>query len=174
MTSFMQAVDDEIAALERELEKQPVFVKLRELKRVRSLYVSGADLQHKAPSNIARNEALLFKVHRKKNAPPMSGKTLDAINAAIGVLDAHGRPLRTVQLLGHLTDMGITFTGSSPQNTLSTLLSRATEIESRGGHLGWALKKWNSTEDNLLNGLESSVDSNPEAQDRKAGSEGGP
>jgi hypothetical protein len=174
MPGFEQAIAAEIAALERELEAHPVYVKLRELKRVRSLYAPSVSSLPMASCIVARSESDWDGEPRKKNAPPMSGKTLAAINAAIDILDAHCAPLRTVELLDRLAAVGITFTGASPKNTLSTLLSRATEVESRGGHLGWALKKWNSAEGAGSEGTLPPADDQPDAKGREAGPGGGP
>jgi hypothetical protein len=172
MPDFVQAIDGEIAALERELEVLPVYVKLRELKRVRSLYVHS-DVAAREHGRSNRTEPKTVHAPHKKNAPPMSGKSLEAIKAVIGILDLFGTPMRTAQLIDQLASMGITFSGSAPQNTLSSLLSRSLEVESRGGHIGWALTKWNTAGDGAPRSNASPADDETPAQGREAGPGGG-
>lgn len=84
-----------------------------------------------------------------------------------------GQPLRTVQLMPLIEQRGIHFAGNAPQNILSSLLSRSPDVVSKGGHIGWALKEWDSAGDAMREGVTPPADVQPEAQGREAGPGGG-
>lgn len=140
MSVFLQAVEAEIAALLRELKSHPSYVKMIELKRVRDLYAASDKLSVAATTAEPQGGSIA----RKKIAPPMSGKSLEAVKAVVEILAAHGKPMRTAELMGYIAARGIVFNGDAPQNILSSLLSRSDEVVSRGGHIGWALASWDS------------------------------
>lgn len=169
MSAFLQAVDAEIAALKRELLAHPAYVKMTELKRVRDLY--GA--VDKGPSVVADMPVQAYDAARKKSAPPMAGKSLEAVKVVAEILAAHQKPMRTAELMPHIIQRGIVFNGDAPQNILSSLLSRSEEVVSKGGHVGWALKAWDSAGGDMLAGSPPPADVQPEAQGREAGPGGG-
>ena len=126
MPDFSKALDEEIAALEAALARDPRYIKLHEVKRLRALY---ADQQGGAT--------------RPPAAPPrpvLSGVSLDAVNATRDFLSMRSTPVLTRELLEHLEGLGIKFGGSSAQATLASILSRTPEFESKGGRVGWVLK----------------------------------
>ena len=165
--NFLKLLDDEISAQEKILEAHPSYIKLRSLLATRSLYVDkdGPVVAAKASSgDIA---------HRRINTYALGGKSLDAVNAVVEILRDHSKPMRTAELMPFVSARGIFFKGNAPQNILSSLLSRSTDVVSKGGHVGWALKEWDTAGDDLLGKAPPpAVDETP-AQGREAGPGGG-
>ena len=170
MSRFVQAIDEEITALERELEELPINVKLRELKRLRAIYTSGDSRARVVQVPLG---VMSFAQGRPQRVWPAYGKSIEAVNGVIKILANAGAPLRTATLLERLGEIGVTFSGNAPQNTLASLLSRAPEVETRGGHIGWALSKWNSAGGDKPSSDAPPADDQPEAQGREAGPGGG-
>jgi hypothetical protein len=98
---------------------------------------------------------------------------VDAVTAVVEILRGNGAPLRTAQLMPLIEQRGIHFAGNAPQNILSSLLSRSSDVVSKGGHIGWALKEWDSAGDDSSWRDTSPADAQPEAQGREAGPGGG-
>jgi hypothetical protein len=167
MSAFLQAVESEIAALKRELMAHPAYVKMTELNRVRDLYRAAEN----APTATTAIQPKANEGERKKNAPPMAGKSLEAVNAVIEVLRSHGKPMRTAELLPHIVERGIIFNGNAPQNILSSLLSRSDDVVSKGGHVGWALASWDSEEGTSAASVSPSSDVQPHSGPVEPGQE---
>jgi hypothetical protein len=168
-------LDGEIAAQERLLEANPAYVKLKALRATREAYRVSAG--NHSPSAIAmlpkvntnaQNGFLSAIVSRTRNTP-LSGKSLDAVNAVIRVLRIVGEPVKTASLLEIIRQDGIEFSGSAPQNVLSSLLSRSPDVVSKGGNVGWALKEWDTAGDDLLGGATPPAVDEAPAQGREAG-----
>jgi hypothetical protein len=139
---FLDLLDQEIAAQERALEAHPAYVKLRALRATRALYAGGEGREMIAST--ASYDAPMRDASRRRSAPPMAGKSLEAVKAVVEVLTAQRKPMRTAELLPHIIERGIVFNGDAPQNILSSLLSRSDDVVSKGGHIGWALASWDS------------------------------
>jgi hypothetical protein len=163
---FLQSLDDEIATQERILESHPAYIKLKALRAARSLYVNSA-----ATSPVAESPAA--SENSRGRSGPLSGKSLDALNAAIEILRERGSPMRTAELLPLIDERGIRFAAIAPQNVLSSLLSRSSEIVSKGRSIGWALAEWNTAGGVSSQGTSPPADSEPGAQGREAGPGGG-
>jgi hypothetical protein len=161
MNRFSQALEEEIAALERELEAHPAYAKLKALRATRELY-----------ANVTPQRPGISGVQRSRNAA-LSGKSLDAVSAVIEILRDEGRAMRTAELMPLVNDRGITFSGNAPQNVLSSLLSRSSDVVSMGGHIGWALKEWDTAGSAEVGANTLPADDQPEAQGREAGPGGG-
>lgn len=162
--NFLDTLDAEIATQERILETHPAYIKLKALRSTRALYVGGTTPAVEAKSVQSRGVV---------RGAPLSGKSLDAVKAVIEYLRLMGSPVRTAELMGILEKDGIQFSGKAPQNILSSLLSRSPDVVSKGGHVGWALKEWDTAGDDLLGGATPpAVDETP-AQGREAGQGGG-
>lgn len=162
--NFLDTLDAEIAAQERVLETNPAYIKLKALRATRALYVGSPAPSHGAkPSQGASRE----------RGAPLSGKSLDAVNKVIAYLRIIGSPVRTAELMGILEGQGIQFSGATPQNILSSLLSRSPDVVSKGGHIGWALKEWDTAGGESSEGTPPPADDQPEAQGREAGPGGG-
>lgn len=175
---FLEMLDSEIAAQERLLEAHPAFIKLKALRATRDAYAAaapsyGSGVALVAKSNDPAPKSFLSSARERARGAPISGKSLDAVNAAIEILRLHDRPIRTAALLELVAQRGIEFAGNAPQNVLSSLLSRSPDVVSKGGHVGWALKEWDTAGDDLLGGATPpAVDETP-AQGREAGPGGG-
>lgn len=140
MSRFLEALNAEIAALEAALEGSPIYMKLREAQRLRNLYV------HETPSVEVR-EAHIGATSGIRAKPRLfSGKSLDALEAAKAFLAGKERPTPTVEVMEHLESVGITFGGSAPQNTVSSILSKSPDFKSNG-RAGWTLTERNLADD---------------------------
>lgn len=173
---FLEMLDSEIAAQERLLEAHPAFIKLKALRATRDAYGAaqyGSTVAALSQSNASPPKSFLSASHERARGAPHSGKSLDAVSAAIEILRLHGQPIRTAPLLELVAQRGIEFSGNAPQNVLSSLLSRSPDVVSKGGHLGWALKEWNTAGGDQLGGSPPPADDQPEAQGREAGPGGG-
>lgn len=98
---------------------------------------------------------------------------MEAVNAVIEVLRLIGGPVKTADLLEMIGKDGITFAGNAPQNVLSSLLSRSPDVVSKGGHIGWTLKEWDTAGGAEVGANTPPADDQPEAQGREAGPGGG-
>jgi len=175
---FLEMLNSEIAAQELLLEAHPAFIKLKALRATRDAYgvavaSYGSAVGAMAQSSDAPPKSFLSGVISRSRAAPLSGKSLDAVRASIELLRLHQQPIRTAPLLDLVAQRGIEFSGNAPQNVLSSLLSRSPDVVSMGGHVGWALKEWDTAGDEMLGeATPPAVDETP-AKDREAGSGGG-
>lgn len=175
---FLEILDSEIAAQERILEAHPAYIKLKALRATRDAYGSGvaqygATVAAMSESNGSPPRSFLSAAAPRGRGAALSGKSLDAVSAVMEILRDAGQPLRTVQLMPLIEQRGIHFAGNAPQNILSSLLSRSPDVVSKGGHIGWALKEWDSAGDAMREGVTPPADVQPEAQGREAGPGGG-
>ena len=122
MTNVIIALDDEINGLEEELARDPQYIKLQAVKRVRALY------------DVVTDEVGFPSIY------PMSGVSLNAINETRKLISHSAKPILTREILDHLEGLGIKLGGASAQATLASILSRTTYFESKGGRVGWVLK----------------------------------
>lgn len=142
MATFISVLDAEIADLERMLEANAIYMKLREARRLRKLYTSDPDVTSQpftAHRPSVENNGLTGAVAQ---GAASRGRVVDA---SIEVLSNRTSPMTTKQILQALVEKGVTFKGASPQNTLSSLLSKTSNIKSNG-RVGWTLVQSNSPE----------------------------
>ena len=144
MSNFIIALDGEIAELEESLARDPRYIKLQEVKRLRALYSAtesvveaGVGSPVLPPSADWGQRAVQ---PRDKPRQVLSGVSLEAVNATREYLAAQSKPIMTRDLLVYLERNGIKFGGASAQATLASILSRTPEFESKGGRVGWVLK----------------------------------
>jgi hypothetical protein len=134
MAGFVDHLQAEILALERSLETDPRFVKLRELRRVHDLY-AGQRGASSADSPLRAREP------QKRPAPrEMSQATRSVVNAATEYLTDRSDivPLRV--LYHHIAEeRGIHIGGADKINNLSAILYRY-GFEAQG-RSGWRLKQ---------------------------------
>jgi hypothetical protein len=138
MAEFLDHLRAEIEALERSLEHDPRFVKLRELQHVRGIYESqsGApptdspfprDVQGRAP-------------HKRSARREMSPATKRVVEAAREYLSGRASPVPLRDLYRELAEVrGIPIGGSEPVNNLSAMLYRY-GFEAVG-RAGWRLRQ---------------------------------
>jgi hypothetical protein len=124
-TGFLEALDNELAGLERELQSHPVFLKWRELQRVRALYDPPTSSPQPAATTPWREDR---RSSAKKGA---------VLRAAAERLSS-ASPTPTADLLAMLQRDGISVPGAKPQNYLSALLSHDAAFESHG-RAGWTV-----------------------------------
>lgn len=131
---FVQALNTEIATLEAELRADPRFTKLRELERVRDLYVRSIPVVQSVPARPAQPVAETHtEPKRQISANRQALKT-----AAADIIRGRTAPTPTRDILNALLANGHTIPGGSPGNSLSALLSQSDEFKSHG-RIGWTL-----------------------------------
>jgi hypothetical protein len=130
---FVIAMDAEIAEIEADLGNDPRYVKLLELKRLRSLYMS--DPVDSAP--VAGDIPTGHERKRRETSPWRAA----AIKASMEFLEPRSGPTKTADIFAHLRKVGIEIRGSEPKSNLSALLHYAPEFVSHG-RAGWTLKKY--------------------------------
>lgn len=126
MSAFVEALMAEIAELEAQLTSDPRYRKLRELKRVRKLYMDSAQL---VPG---------LRAAGLDSRPFASGASAEVIKAAKEVLSGASGPTPTRIILDVLAARGVLVSGLKPLNSLSAILSKSNEFESHG-RSGWTL-----------------------------------
>ncbi len=130
-TDFAAALDAEIDELERQLEASPAYMKLRELRHVRTLYTAPAV-----------NPLPRIRARPVPEAAPSSGRSPSPERQAIldcakDLLEGSVTPTRTSDLYDMLALM-VNIPGASPKNNLSAMLSNSREFKSHG-RAGWTL-----------------------------------
>ncbi|WP_107674408.1 hypothetical protein [Pseudogemmobacter blasticus] len=176
--NFLDILNGEITAQERLLEAHPAYIKLKALRATRDAYGAAGASYGAAVASFAKGDAAPPKSFLSSAAPrsrgaPLSGKSMEAVNAVIEALRLIGAPVKTADLLDMIGKDGITFAGNAPQNVLSSLLSRSPDVVSKGGHIGWALKEWDTAGGEKLGGEPPPADDATPAQGREAGPGGG-
>ena len=137
MAGFADHLKAEIIALERSLEADPRFVKLRELQRVWELYEAP---QGAASADSPSINEVRARESQRSASREMAPSTRAVVNAATEYLTGRTDlvPLRT--LYHHITDeRGIHIGGKDKINNLSAILNRY-GFEAQG-RVGWRLKK---------------------------------
>jgi hypothetical protein len=138
MTGFLDHLRAEMQALERSLENDPRYIKLRELQRVRALYegepgAAPAD----SPAPIATQQR---SPHRRPAPREMSPETKRVISAANELMAGRSEPMPLRDLYHEIADVqGIPIGGNKPINNLSAMLYRY-GFEAVG-RAGWRLRQ---------------------------------
>lgn len=124
MTEFLDHLRAEMQALERSLESDPRYIKLRELKRVRALY-EGAP-QVAIADSPERGETPARLPRERRPAPrEMSPETKRVIAAAHELMDGRTDPFPLRALYHEIAEVrGVRVGGKSPINNLSAMLYR--------------------------------------------------
>lgn len=133
--SFLAALQTEIDDLEASLRASPDprLVKLQELRRVQALYSGAAS----APASAAKSDPTEPRQGRSGRQP--SPERVAAIAAAREFLVGKTDPVKTVDLLNHIFELGIMVNGNAPVSNLSAMLYHSPEFQSFGRR-GWTLK----------------------------------
>lgn len=168
MSVFLGALRREISELERSLESDPRFIKLRELQKVAALYRpggslaslmnigrlfvgSGPDLSVDAlpsetpsasPSSPAPSPAQAEEP--TEVGTPRTRKETTAMREAMLVdlknyLKGRTGPTRTSELYDFIKLAGYDLGGKDPKNNLSAILSRTKDVFVSHGKAGWTL-----------------------------------
>lgn len=123
MTGFLDHLQAEMQALERSLENDPRYIKLRELQRVRALY----DVQRGAASaNSSSLREVPERAQHKRSVPrEMSPATKRVIGAARELLMGRTAPMPLRKMYHEIAEVrGIPIGGREPINNLSAMLYR--------------------------------------------------
>lgn len=135
---FTSALDDEIANLERELEQDVRYVRLRELKRLRQLYGKATSSQSVTHAEVQRAASEQDQPrHFVRRTSTARERALAAAKEYIGELN---RIVPTREVLEHLATNGIEVGGATPLNNLSAMISTSGIFESHGRR-GWTIRK---------------------------------
>jgi hypothetical protein len=131
MSDFLNALDREVAALERQLSEHPAYRKLAELRRVRSIYTGEEKTHQTLP--------ITGSFQRRARAPS-TGKRSEILQAILDFLREKSGPTKTADILAHVQQLGFEVGGANPSNTISSILSKSDEVDSKGWSVGWVLK----------------------------------
>lgn len=142
-TNFQAALAIEIEALEQELEADPRFMKLRELRRVQALYgPASAITAYTTPMPRPRVRA----VTSGRSPSPERQSILDAARM---LTRGRALPVPTADLHDQITAMDIVIPGTNPKNNLSAMLSNSPEFKSHG-RAGWTLNETPEASDDQI------------------------
>lgn len=123
-SDFLKTLDEEISEIEAQI----------------------SSLHSQARESIKKRDALLRAKMAYVGAERRSSSGSPAVQHAVEILRHQGRPMRTIELMPLVFARGVTFFAKNKANVLSSLLSRSHDIVSKGGHIGWALREWEPTE----------------------------
>jgi hypothetical protein len=145
---FLDAIEVEIAELELSLEADPRAVKLRELRRVRTLYTdeSGAGMAAspappRIPMQVPAPRLFTVPMPRQDGATVgrrMAPDRVQALLMAKEFLTGKVNPTKTVEIFDHLQARGAAIGGNDPRNNLSAMLYHSPDFRSHG-RAGWTL-----------------------------------
>lgn len=159
MSNFVDVLTAEIAALEEKLHKDPTYVRLQAAKELLSTYGSNTEVSLRAVSTkvvVGRPEV------RSGTRPLASGMSGQIASAVREYLADKTDPVPTREIMDMLLQRGIEITGSNPQNTVSSILSKSEDIQANG-RAGWTLKR----NDPPIGGSDTGeVTASPEHKDR--------
>lgn len=127
---LIAAVKNEVARLEAELEMDPRYLRIRELRKVLSLYASPAAsmVAHSSPNRPSGNRT------RRQSAPERER----ALVAAADFVRGKSEPTPTRTLYAYIESLGIPIAGTSPVNNFSALISNSGLFKPHG-RSGWTL-----------------------------------
>lgn len=164
-TGFKEALEREIAELEKSLEADPRFIKLRELQRVASLYTPGVNpidglkafvnlLRVGAPTHAYAGGGVVPAGIGSKHAvfagggeaiPIVDGQRRQqaitrqrVLEDAENILRGRTEPTKTADLYDDLVAAGHEIGGDDPKNNLSAMLSKSPLFRSHK-RAGWTL-----------------------------------
>jgi hypothetical protein len=135
MPNFIEHLRAEIQALERSLEADPRFVKLRELRQVEKLYETDSAVPPEPGSR------MLAISHSRATTREPSEETKQVVNAAERFLAGQIEPIRLRDMYHEIVEIrGCRVGGRDPINGLSAILSRSGKFQAHG-RSGWTLVK---------------------------------
>ncbi len=170
-TGFKEALEREISDLEKSLEADPRFIKLRELQRVASLYTPGVNpidglkafvnlltigsppRAHAGGSVVPAGIGSKAAVYAGGGEAVPAGESLRRIQSltrqrvledAENILRGRTEPTKTTDLYDDLIAAGHEIGGDDPKNNLSAMLSKSPLFRSHK-RAGWTLVESQST-----------------------------
>ena len=132
-SNFASALAAEIEGLERQLDADPRFAKLRELKRIQAMY----------PPTAGSSDPCLSPPPARTRQPTSSGRSASPERQAIlrdakAVIAGRTTPTPTSEIYDMLMALSVRIPGAAPKNNLSAMLSNSDEFKSHG-RSGWTL-----------------------------------
>jgi len=138
MNDFLAALISEISGLETLLEQDVRYVRLREARKLLSLYTeSESDAVRGRPTGRTR-----------------SPEREQIISIAKEFIAERPTPTPTRDVLEYLLSRGVKIPGASPQNNLSAMLSNSSDFKTHG-RAGWTLAPTEAEEESLRTKIES-------------------
>jgi hypothetical protein len=132
VSDFIDALEAEIADLERQLETSPIYVKLREARRLLAIY--------QPPQNTGEHRVRVALRQKGARGPrPASGNAAVVFDAVKGYLHGRVRPTPINEIMEMLKARGVEPGGTIPRNSVSSLLSRYKLVFVSHGRDGWTL-----------------------------------
>lgn len=162
-TGFKEALEREISDLEKSLEADPRFIKLRELQRLANLYTPGAQVADafkmvfgslatntrvvgvggmSPPRAFAGGGEVVLNVDGQRRAQALNRQRV--LEDAENILRGRADPTKTSDLYDDLIAAGHEIGGDDPKNNLSAMLSKSPLFRSHK-RAGWTLVESQST-----------------------------
>lgn len=134
---FASAINNELERLEQALSENVLFVRWRELQRVRRLYLNTSH----APVVGDWHRQITTDTERTTSASTrrVSAERQEALLYARNLLRGRTIPTPTRDILAFLRDNGVHIPGKDPVSNLSAMLSNSDEFDSHG-RSGWTFK----------------------------------
>ena len=133
--TFLSALKDEIATLEKALAEDKRYIRLRHLERALELY---RDAESEA-STVSSGAIISSTPAARTSVRQTSSERERALVLARTYIDRMGRIVPTREILDHLVAQDVDLGGSSPLNNLSALISTSGFFQSHG-RSGWTIK----------------------------------
>ena len=128
MSNFIKALEDEASNLEPELARDPRYIKLQEVKRLRALYAA----QHGEDNEgLVAAQPRLTQI-KQTQRPIASGISLDAVSATRDLLSSRTTPMLTREILTHLEAIDITFGGGVCQTSCPPISCGVSDFRGAG------------------------------------------
>lgn len=126
------ALNAAISELESELQANPRFALLGQLRSARDSYMSASK------GNLFESGVPVVSLKPRETEPNLSPTRARAYELCKKALVGHTSPVRTRDLYAMIEEHGVTLTGG--MNNLSSLLSRHPLVFKGHGRAGWTLK----------------------------------
>ncbi|MBH5387360.1 hypothetical protein [Bradyrhizobium diversitatis] len=131
-------LDSEIHQLEAELELDPRFVRLKQLRKLREGYLALPSVALPEPEHIDPYTLASEGIPAQRSGRRRSPERELALQEARMLLRGKTEPTRITEIDAHLEARGIRLGGSDPLNNLSALLSGSGDFVAHG-RAGWTL-----------------------------------
>jgi len=131
MSDIREAIRIERESLERELQKDPRFLKLQHLKELQALYEGQME---KVPVAVVQSKHSAKRPAARRINPDRE----KALSAAAEFIRGRSEPIKTSEILSYFDVIGIPVAGTVPLSNLSAMLHHSPLFHSHGRR-GWTL-----------------------------------
>lgn len=153
-SKFAEAMRTEIAGLETELTRDVRYIRLRELRKLLSLYGEDDSYSNVKEPTVATAAPSAKRVRQSpRQTSPQRDNALSAVREFV---ISRKDVVPTRDILTHLLSIGINVSGAKPLNNLSAIISTSGEFEAHG-RSGWTLLERDDPHDQDLMRDEGSV-----------------